>query len=160
MDTRLTDEQLESLRASVTPTDDDIRNYITYVMEHGKNRARFQGNLFNEVDYLMGALTAFFFFNRAGATPASWVFSPAAGKSVFNIENSPGLQVKELTRSLFKLIEAIELWGKETPDHWPHDTAALDEARRVYEKVTGERWSFPGRPENSPLWWPDDDDDD
>lgn len=151
METLPTEAYLSTLKADNQMTDEEAFRYVEFVEGWGRRRARAQYSIFSEVDYLAGAMGAFFFFKSQGFIPASWVFSPFVGNSILTDDN-PAHLVKTLTTHLGKMIEAIERFERETPAFWQDDTAALDNARKAWEKATGSVWRFPGRPEDSPLW--------
>jgi hypothetical protein len=58
--------------------------YVAYVEGCGKARARAQGKLFSEVDFLMGASAVFFALKQNGMIPGGWVFGPLSGRSVLD----------------------------------------------------------------------------
>ena len=74
--------------AGFTPplfSDAQIDAIVDFITAHGRARARAQGSLFNEVDFLAGAMTWFFALKMNGKIPAVWVFAPMRDESALDV---------------------------------------------------------------------------
>jgi hypothetical protein len=79
---------------------------VDYMEAHGRERGRQQGANFNEVDYLVGCMTAMFALGKQGSMPAGWMFGPLA--------NISPLGLPTLDREVFVVHDPRDRQGKVT----------------------------------------------
>lgn len=125
-------------------TRDEAAQVSDFVMEQGKERARMQGNHFNEADYLCGAMAVYFALDSQGLIPAGWIFAPMANKHLLS-DSVARADVQHLIDALASVIEALEARGLDSLLAWPNDPRMVRRAREAWERATGERWAYPGR---------------
>lgn len=70
---------------SMAMNESQIAAIVSLVHEKGRNRKRHFMEEFNECDFLCGAMTAFFACGQPHHIPASWIFAPLCGQTIFDL---------------------------------------------------------------------------
>jgi hypothetical protein len=73
-------EALKSLGDKV-----DWKDFAEYVREIAAGRKN-SGNLHDELDFALGAATAFFYFSHQDNLPSMWIFGPLGNNSPFGFD--------------------------------------------------------------------------
>jgi hypothetical protein len=105
---------------SMSFTEEQIEAITQAIEKHGALRLKTQGARFSEVDFLAGAMVAFFATESQRNIPNHYIFGPMTGRSVFPITPD---QEKARNKYIWfaENADRIEWFLKSVPNHTQSD---------------------------------------